>query len=181
MSKQQQSFAATAAAKRGPSPPSSDQIKKKRRETPTTILSLDPDIVTTIFAFLDMFDLVRCSLVCKLWNAIVESRSLREFCERKMHKSFAEFTKKPLRVILGEVAMEQHSLALQCGGFYVDQWKAHSTTVAQCRMKMGMLVTGVGHKVIRLWSLDSYKCIEEYSMPDMFSLVDFDFDESKVK
>lgn len=67
MSKQQQSFAATAAAKRGPSPPSSDQIKKKRRETPTTILSLDPDIVTTIFAFLDMFDLVRCSLVCKLW------------------------------------------------------------------------------------------------------------------
>ncbi|KAG4386992.1 hypothetical protein AAZX31_11G147300 [Glycine max] len=180
MSKQQQSFAATAAAKRGPSPPSSDQIKKKRRETPTTILSLDPDIVTTIFAFLDMFDLVRCSLVCKLWNAIVESRSLREFCERKMHKSFAEFTKKPLRVILGEVAMEQHSLALQCGGFYVDQWKAHSTTVAQCRMKMGMLVTGVGHKVIRLWSLDSYKCIEEYSMPDMFSLVDFDFDESKI-
>lgn len=98
-----------------------------------------------------------------------------------MHKSFAEFTNKPLRVILGEVAMEQHSLALQCGGFYVDQWKAHSTTVAQCRMKMGMLVTGVGHKVIRLWSLDSYKCIEEYSMPDMFSLVDFDFDESKVK
>ncbi|KAL5169524.1 F-box/WD-40 repeat-containing protein [Glycine soja] len=180
MSKQQQSFAATAAAKRGPSPPSSDQIKKKRRETPTTILSLDPDIVTTIFAFLDMFDLVRCSLVCKLWNAIVESRSLREFCERKMHKSFAEFTNKPLRVILGEVAMEQHSLALQCGGFYVDQWKAHSTTVAQCRMKMGMLVTGVGHKVIRLWSLDSYKCIEEYSMPDMFSLVDFDFDESKI-
>ncbi|KAL2989606.1 hypothetical protein AAZX31_11G147300 [Glycine max] len=76
--------------------------------------------------------------------------------------------------------MEQHSLALQCGGFYVDQWKAHSTTVAQCRMKMGMLVTGVGHKVIRLWSLDSYKCIEEYSMPDMFSLVDFDFDESKI-
>ncbi|KAK7266369.1 hypothetical protein RIF29_19013 [Crotalaria pallida] len=33
--------------------------------------------------------------------------------------------------------------------------------------------------VIRLWSLDRYKCIEEYAVPDMFALVDFDFDESK--
>ncbi|TKY49626.1 F-box/WD-40 repeat-containing protein [Spatholobus suberectus] len=45
---------------------------------------------------------------------------------------------------------------------------------------MGMLVTGVGDKVIHLWSLDSYKCIEEHSIPDMFPLVDFDFDESKI-
>lgn len=34
---------------------------------------------------------------------------------------------------------------------------------------------------MRLWSLDSYKCMEEYSLPDAASLVDFDFDESKVK
>jgi len=31
-------------------------------------------------------------------------------------------------VILRDVAMEQHRLALQCGGFHVDQWKGHSTT-----------------------------------------------------
>ena len=34
---------------------------------------------------------------------------------------------------------------------------------------------------MRLWSLNSYKCMEEYSLPDAASLVDFDFDESKVK
>lgn len=33
---------------------------------------------------------------------------------------------------------------------------------------------------MRLWSLENYKCIEEYPMPDSSSLVDFDFDESKV-
>ncbi|KAK7334756.1 hypothetical protein VNO80_26519 [Phaseolus coccineus] len=176
MNKHQRGF---TAAKKGPSPATASQINK-RQQTPTNILSLDPDIVCTIFTFLDMFDLVRCSLVCKLWNAIFESRSLREFCERNMKSSSSEFTGKPLREILGEVAMKQHRLALQCGGFYIDQWKGHSTTVAQCRMKMGMLVTGVGDKVIRLWSLDSHKCIEEHSMPNTFPLIDFDFDESKI-
>lgn len=33
---------------------------------------------------------------------------------------------------------------------------------------------------MRLWSLESYKCVEEYSVPDTVPLVDFDFDESKV-
>ncbi|XP_061356965.1 F-box/WD-40 repeat-containing protein At3g52030 isoform X2 [Gastrolobium bilobum] len=186
MTKPQRSFAA-AAEKRDESPASAaaDQ-RKKRRGTPTTILSLDHDIMCIIFAFLDMFDLVRCSLVCKFWNAIVESRSLREFYDRKLKhsstftSSSSEFTEKPLRLILREVAMEQHRLALQSGVFHVDQWRGHSKTVAQCRMKMGMVVTGVGDKVIRLWSLDNYKCMEEYLIPDMFPLVDFDFDESKV-
>lgn len=36
------------------------------------------------------------------------------------------------------------------------------------------------YQVMRLWSLNSYKCMEEYSLPDAASLVDFDFDESKV-
>lgn len=132
-----------------------------------------------------MFDLVRCSLVCKFWNAILESRSLREFYEKKLLKnsptsSSFEFTKKSLRVTLGEVAMNQNRLALQCGRFHVDQWRGHSTAVSQCRMKMGTVVTGVGDKVIRLWSLDSYKCVEEYLIPDVLPLVDFDFDESKI-
>ncbi|TKY49627.1 F-box/WD-40 repeat-containing protein [Spatholobus suberectus] len=133
MSKRQRSFLAAATAKKSPSPATGHKIKK-RRETLTLVLSLDPDIMCTIFAFLDMFDLVRYSVVCKLWNAIVESRSLREFCERKMKDSSVfttglfEFTKKSLRVILEEKAMEQHRLALQCGGFYIDQWKGHSTT-----------------------------------------------------
>ncbi|XP_030963200.1 F-box/WD-40 repeat-containing protein At3g52030-like [Quercus lobata] len=31
-----------------------------------------------------------------------------------------------------------------------------------------------------LWSLESYKCVEEYFVPDIVPLVDFDFDESKI-
>lgn len=33
---------------------------------------------------------------------------------------------------------------------------------------------------MRLWSLESYKCVGEYPIPDKVPLVDFDFDESKV-
>ncbi|XVF33693.1 hypothetical protein REPUB_Repub17cG0190300 [Reevesia pubescens] len=47
-------------------------------------------------------------------------------------------------------------------------------------MKMGLLLTGVGDKVMRLWSLGGYKCVEEYYIPDTAPLVDFDFDESKI-
>ncbi|XP_057458434.1 F-box/WD-40 repeat-containing protein At3g52030 isoform X2 [Lotus japonicus] len=146
----------SAAEKTAPQPSTAAVQRNKRHGTPTTILSLDLDILCTIFSFLDMFDTVRCSLVCKFWNGIVWSRTLREFYERK------------------------HRLALQKGVFHVDLWRGHSTRVAQCRMKKGMVGTGVGDKVIRLWSLDSYKCIEEYSTPETFPLVDFDFDESKI-
>ncbi|KAK2440229.1 COMPASS H3K4 histone methylase component WDR5A [Trifolium repens] len=184
MTKPQPTFA-VAAINTPPTPAtvSTNQRNKRRHETPTTILSLDGDILCTIFALLNMFDLVRCSLVCKFWNAILESRSLREYYEKKLLKncsSSSELTKKSLRVILREVGMEQHRLALKCGVFHVDHWKGHSTMVSQCRMKMGTLVTGVGDKVIRLWSLDRYKCVEEYSIPDTLPLVDFDFDESKI-
>ncbi|TYI15166.1 hypothetical protein ES332_A08G168600v1 [Gossypium tomentosum] len=54
------------------------------------------------------------------------------------------------------------------------------SSLSRCRMKMGLLLTGVGDKVMRLWSLDSYKCEEEYYIPDTAFLVDFDFDESKI-
>ncbi|KAK2968264.1 hypothetical protein RJ640_027653 [Escallonia rubra] len=33
---------------------------------------------------------------------------------------------------------------------------------------------------MRLWSVGSYKCLDEFSLPDRAPLVDFDFDESKV-
>ncbi|XP_037494152.1 F-box/WD-40 repeat-containing protein At3g52030-like isoform X2 [Jatropha curcas] len=49
-----------------------------------------------------------------------------------------------------------------------------------CRMKMGLLLTGVGDKVMRLWSLETYNCMEEYSIQDASPLIDFDFDERKI-
>lgn len=33
---------------------------------------------------------------------------------------------------------------------------------------------------MRLWSAESYKCLDEYVLPDKAPLIDFDFDESKV-
>lgn len=76
--------------------------------------------------------------------------------------------------------MKQHRFALQEGRIDIDRWKAHSVGVDQCRMKRGLILTGVGDKVMRLWSLEGYKCVEEYSLPNATSLVDFDFDESKI-
>ncbi|KAJ0038009.1 hypothetical protein Pint_23893 [Pistacia integerrima] len=48
-----------------------------------------------------------------------------------------------------------------------------SFRVDQCRMKRGLILTGVGDQ-------KGYKSVEEYSIPGRVSLVDFDFDESKI-
>ncbi|XP_021280778.1 F-box/WD-40 repeat-containing protein At3g52030 isoform X2 [Herrania umbratica] len=81
---------------------------------------------------------------------------------------------------LQEAAMKHHSLCLRRGRIDIHQWKAHSVGVDQCRMRMGLLLTGVGDKVMRLWSLSSYNCVGEYYIPDSAPLVDFDFDETKI-
>ncbi|KAI4333074.1 hypothetical protein L6164_017924 [Bauhinia variegata] len=152
----------------------SETSKRRRTEAPVTILCLKHDTLCVIFSFLDIFDLARCSVVCKFWNGIINKSQLpQKFYDKQQ-------TNKPLRVILEEQAMEQHRLSLQGGAIYIDQWRGHSIRADQCRMKMGMILSGGGDKVMRLWSLDRYKCIEEYSMPDMSPLVDFDFDESKI-
>ncbi|EOX96727.1 F-box family protein with WD40/YVTN repeat doamin, putative [Theobroma cacao] len=81
---------------------------------------------------------------------------------------------------LEEAAMKYHSLSLRRGRIDIHQWKAHSVRVDQCRMKMGLLLTGVGDKVMRLWSLSSYNCEGEYYIPDSAPVVDFDFDKTKI-
>ncbi|EXB95302.1 F-box/WD-40 repeat-containing protein [Morus notabilis] len=158
---------------------------KKRHGGPTTIHSLEHDILCIVFSFLDLFDLVRSSAVCKSWNAIInKSKLLQVFYLKQRRKmgfvGYSESSEKSLNVYLEEMAMERHRLALREGEIGVDQWKGHSLGVKQCRMKMGLLLTGVGDKVMRLWSLENYNCVEEYSTPDTASLVDFDFDESKI-
>jgi hypothetical protein len=54
------------------STPAGDRRQNKRRKSEgvgitATIQSLDQDILCMIFAFVDFFDLVRCSAVCKFW------------------------------------------------------------------------------------------------------------------
>ncbi|KAI4339075.1 hypothetical protein MLD38_024056 [Melastoma candidum] len=78
------------------------------------------------------------------------------------------------------MALAQHRCALTGGCATVDQWKGHSAGANKCRMRMGLIVTGGSDKVMRLWSAGTYKCLEEYSIPDAGSLVDFDFDENKI-
>ncbi|ONK64557.1 uncharacterized protein A4U43_C07F27330 [Asparagus officinalis] len=49
-----------------------------------------------------------------------------------------------------------------------------------CRMKRGLILTGAEDKVLRLWSAESYNSLDEYAVPDMNPLVDYDFDEGKI-
>ncbi|KMT18781.1 hypothetical protein BVRB_2g028960 isoform B [Beta vulgaris subsp. vulgaris] len=157
---------------------------KPKKEKKSSFNSVDEDILPIIFSYLHLFDLVRCSCVCKSWNVII-SRSrllhslyLKQWANEASNSSFD--MGRPLNVIIEDLAMQHHRSVLVQGSVYVDQWKGHTSGVGQCRMKMGLILTGVGDKVMRLWSSENYKCMEEYSLSGLTPLVDFDFDESKV-
>ncbi|XVF73597.1 hypothetical protein PTKIN_Ptkin12aG0215100 [Pterospermum kingtungense] len=163
---------------------SSATKKRSGRRGGTRMEWLEHDILCIIFSFLDVFDLVRCTAVCKSWNAVIKKSKLLQVLYSKLRRDFHSIepnsSEHSWQLGLEEVAMKHHRLCLQRGRIDIHQWKAHSVGVDQCRMKMGLLLTGVGDKVMRLWSLDSYKCVEEYHIPNNFTLVDFDFDESKI-
>ncbi|XP_022756841.1 F-box/WD-40 repeat-containing protein At3g52030 [Durio zibethinus] len=148
----------------------------------TRVEWLEHDILCIIFSFLDVFDLVRCTAVCKSWNEIIKKSKLLQVLYLKLRRDCSESSSsgQSWESGLEEIALKHHRLSLQRGRIDIHQWKAHSVGIDQCRMKMGLLLTGVGDKVMRLWSLDSYKCVEEYYIPDTLPLVDFDFDESKI-
>ncbi|KAG2263767.1 hypothetical protein Bca4012_079655 [Brassica carinata] len=154
--------------------------RKTRRRAPTSIESLDADILCIIFSFLDLFDLVHCTVVCNSWLAVIKKLKLLQSSCRRMHQLGSTSLEQPREIDVEDFAMKHHKMALLRGRIEIERWEAHSHRFSQCRMKKGLLLTGVGDKVMRLWSLDSYKCMEEYSLPDAASLVDFDFDESKI-
>ncbi|KAJ4978597.1 hypothetical protein NE237_009377 [Protea cynaroides] len=151
-----------------------------------SIQSLDSDLLCRIFSLVGPFDLARSSSVCKFWHNVINTSNILKvrYCKQQ-HGSMGHFNlsacpETSLQMHLESFAMEQHKLSLQNGFVSVDQWKGHSVGVKQCRMKMGLILTGVGDKVMRIWSSQSYKCLEEYPVPDRVPLVDFDFDESKI-
>ncbi|XP_021802081.1 F-box/WD-40 repeat-containing protein At3g52030 [Prunus avium] len=162
--------------------------RSSRARAPTTVGSFQHDIFCIIFSFLDCFDLASCSVVCKSWSAIINKSKLLQllYCKRwqtgllgSSNRS-KECPEESWKDYLEEMAVERHRLALQEGRIRVDHLRGHSVGGEQCRTKMGLLLTGVGDKVMRLWSLESYKCVGEYPIPDKVRLVDFDFDESKI-
>ncbi|XP_031113760.1 F-box/WD-40 repeat-containing protein At3g52030 [Ipomoea triloba] len=147
--------------------------KKARR---TRIQDLSDDSLGMIFSFLDLTGVIRCSVVCSSWRKVI-------------HRQYQQLQKNdpddhgqislPTRSF-NEIAMLAHRVAFEDTPAKVFQWRGHSVGVNQCRMKMGHFLTGVGDKVMRLWSAESYKCLDEYVLPDKAPLIDFDFDESKV-
>ncbi|XP_058089913.1 F-box/WD-40 repeat-containing protein At3g52030 isoform X1 [Magnolia sinica] len=160
--------------------------RKANSRLAASIQSLDADLLCKIFASLDHFDLVRCSAVCKSWNYAVWTSSLLKdlFCKKHRGSTGLCSVSVPwetsLKTCLEEFAMNQHRSSLLNGSVEAHRWNSHTVGVNQCRMKMGSIVTGVGDKVLRMWSSESYKCLGEYSIPNMASLVDFDFEESKI-
>uniref|UniRef100_A0A2P2KJ01 F-box/WD-40 repeat-containing protein At3g52030-like n=1 Tax=Rhizophora mucronata TaxID=61149 RepID=A0A2P2KJ01_RHIMU len=160
--------------------------KRNRRRAPTTIQSLDNDILCFIFSLVGLFGIVRCRVVCKSWHEIIAgSKLLEELCSKRRKddkgtpKRRSVWPGRSLNNCLERLAMEEHGSALAEGSVEIHQWRIHANRVAQCRMKMGLLLTGVGDRVMRLWSLKDYKCVREYSLPAL-PLLDFDFDESKI-
>lgn len=157
-------------------PKRSDKQKSK-----VTIDVFDQDILCIVFSFLDLFDLVRCNAVCKSWNLIISRSRLMHSLYLKQWGNEASNSSNGMgRPFLEDLAMQRHRSALAEGSFIVDQWKGHNSWIDQCRMKMGLILTSGGDKVMRLWSSEYYKCLEEYTFSDLAPLIDFDFDESKV-
>ncbi|XP_042432221.1 F-box/WD-40 repeat-containing protein At3g52030-like isoform X3 [Zingiber officinale] len=120
-----------------------------------SIYSLDVDLLCTIFSLLDHFDLVRCSVVCKAWYHVVYTSSLmRDLYEKR--NSCIKLTAKSLpleistKFYLGELAMEEHKLSFRRASAKVDQWNGHHTRVNICRMKRGVVLSGVGDKIVGL-------------------------------
>ncbi|XP_021736327.1 F-box/WD-40 repeat-containing protein At3g52030-like [Chenopodium quinoa] len=158
--------------------------KRSSKQRINSFKLLDQDILCVVFAFLDLFDIVRCSAVCKSWNIIISKSRLMHSLYLKQWSNEASSSSidmgKSLNVVLEDLATRRHRSALVDGSFIVDQWKGHTSGIDNCRMKMGLILTGGGDKCMRLWSSANYKCLEEYALSDLGPLVDFDFDESKV-
>ncbi|MCD7446726.1 hypothetical protein HAX54_015630 [Datura stramonium] len=159
-------------------------VKNKKKKTAAEALS--HDVLCIIFSFLDLVQLIRCSAVSTSWRKAVYKLKLHQTEYFKQQHSDpnglndASFSQRSLSEQAEQLAMERHRLALQRCPADVFQWKGHSVGVNQCRMKMGKVLTGVGDKVMRLWSAESCKCLDEYFLVDRAPLIDFDFDESKV-
>ncbi|KAH6814365.1 F-box family protein with WD40/YVTN repeat doamin [Perilla frutescens var. frutescens] len=161
--------------------------KRRRRVFPTTVDALGDDALCMIFAFLDLVYLIRCSAVCKSWRTVINKLKLLQIQYHKQQQTdsasvsdLSNYSEKLVNIHMEQLAMRRQRSSLQEGSVDIFQWKAHSVGFNKCRMKMGLILTGVGDEVMRLWSAESCKGLDEYQLPDRAPLIDFDFDEGKV-
>ncbi|XP_012830723.1 PREDICTED: F-box/WD-40 repeat-containing protein At3g52030 isoform X2 [Erythranthe guttata] len=162
-------------------------VKKRRRAPKTTVEALGNDVLSMIFTFLDLVHLIRCSAVCKSWSTVIRKLKLLQIQYHKQQHAesgsvsdVSNLSETSINRQMEQLAMDRQRLSLQEGPVDVFKWKAHSVGFSKCRMKMGLILTGVGDKVMRLWSAESCKALDEYRLPDKAPLIDFDFDEGKV-
>nr|CAD1820107.1 unnamed protein product [Ananas comosus var. bracteatus] len=147
--------------------------------------SLGVDLLCAVFALLDHFALVRCSAVCRSWNRIIYTSALMRDLYYKRNPRVKDPNmlvplEMPIKKYLEELAMDEHRSAFLNGSAEVHQWSGHPERANLCRMKRGEILTGVGDKVLRLWSAGSCQYLDEYRCPDANPLIDFDFDENKI-
>ncbi|KAI3709756.1 hypothetical protein L2E82_39522 [Cichorium intybus] len=164
-------------------PPPSN--KRRNVFPPTRIQALGDDIIAAVFSFLDFVHLVRCTAVCKSWRRVIDKSKVLQTLYHKQRGIFGgdfdiSTSSEGIWRRLQALAISQHRSSLHAGSVDIYQWKGHSEGIDRCKMKMGLLLTGGSGKVMRLWSVERYKCLAEYYLPHTGSLIDFNFDESKV-
>ncbi|CAM0874701.1 unnamed protein product [Alopecurus aequalis] len=147
-----------------------------------TAQSLNDDTLRSIFSRLDdHFDLAHCSAVCNSWNTIINTGHLMRdlYYKRNPHARSSSITIS-MKSYFEALAMNEHASTLTRGSVKVHQWIGHPMRAKLCRMKSGSVLTGMGDKVLRLWSAENCQYMNEYNVPNSKMLVDFDFDENKV-
>ncbi|KAI3741435.1 hypothetical protein L1987_59107 [Smallanthus sonchifolius] len=167
-----------------------DQSTSTARPPPsnkrTRIEALNEDIMCTVFSFLGFIHLIRCTAVCKSWSRVIAKSKLLEILYREQREIFggdfdiSTSSDGTWKSKIQNLAISQHRSTLHAGSVDIYQWKGHSEGIDKCKMKMGLVLTGGSGKVMRLWSVERYKCLAEYYLPQTGYLKDFNFDESKV-
>ncbi|KAF0894564.1 hypothetical protein E2562_001866 [Oryza meyeriana var. granulata] len=148
----------------------------------STAQALNDDTLRSVFSRLDdHFDLARCSAVCSSWNRIIDTAHLmRDLYYKRNRQARSSGSNISVRSYFKELALDEHASSFSRGPAEVYHWIGHPNRATICRMKSGSILTGVGDKILRLWSAESCKYINEYSVPNAKVLVDFDFDENKI-
>ncbi|KAL8034708.1 hypothetical protein ABFX02_12G047000 [Erythranthe guttata] len=144
-------------------------VKKRRRTPKTTVEALGNDVLSMIFTFLDLVHLIRCSAVCISWTTVIRKLKLLQIQYHKQQQAesgsvydVSNLSETSINRQMEQLAMDRQRLSLQEGPVDVFKWKAHSVGFSKCRMKMGLILTGIGDKVMRLWSAESCKALDEY-------------------